>query len=364
MRMLTRLAWSLCFLFACGLLVATGAPQIQQIASAHHAEWLHFLLVILLAVPTGIVTLACGYLLEALLVGWQRSSLRDLRRTSASVRLDMVSMAMVLVPHRLLGYLLSLGLLYLADSHVLRPASLSLTQFLPTWGIQVACLILFQSLISYWVHRLEHTIPALWALHQFHHSADRMAIMTSVRGTELSKAVDQLLPLFLLALFTEPTVPRPAGSPWVLLFVAYFLYRCFIRVNQYLCHSNLTTDYGWVGRWLLVSPRMHRLHHATAPEYYNKNFTFDLVIWDRLFGTYASCDEASLERVSLGIEHSPFNSGSDIKSVLRDYFVTTYVVFWRALRTGLKAWSPVRIARLPAGLQGVAGSPARSAQST
>jgi sterol desaturase/sphingolipid hydroxylase (fatty acid hydroxylase superfamily) len=361
--MIKHLAWWLCFLFACALLVVTGTGQVQRLASAHHAALLYLALSILLTLPAGIVTLASGYLLEALLAGWSRSSLKSLPRATASVRLDMLSMAMALVPHRILGYLLSLGLLYLIDTHVLQPSHVSLTQFLPTWGVQVACLVLFQSFIAYWVHRLEHTIPALWALHQFHHSADRMSILTAVRQTELSKAVEQLLIFSFAALLSEPLAPKPSGGPLVLLLVAYLLYRCFIRVNQYLVHSNLTTDYGWIGRWLLVSPRMHRLHHATAPEYYNKNFTFDLVIWDRLFGTYASCDEAALEHLTLGIEHSAFNSGEDVRSVLRDYFVTPYVVFWRSLRAGPKAWRPVRFAREPvAELGPVAQSPARSAQ--
>ncbi len=125
--------------------------------------------------------------------------------------------------------------------------------------------------------------------------------------------------------------------------MVYFLYRTFQRVNQYLVHSNLTTDYGWVGRWLLVSPRMHRLHHATSGSYFNKNFTFDLVIWDRLFGTYAACEEQALPALSLGVSDSPFNSGRSIKSVLRDYFVTSYVVFWRALRQGGRVWVPERL---------------------
>ena len=40
---------------------------------------------------------------------------------------------------------------------------------------------------------------------------------------------------------------------------------------------------------IVVPPRMHRLHHARPASYHDRNFTFDLVIWDRLFGTYAAC---------------------------------------------------------------------------
>jgi sterol desaturase/sphingolipid hydroxylase (fatty acid hydroxylase superfamily) len=142
---------------------------------------------------------------------------------------------------------------------------------------------------------------------------------------------------------TAPVALKPGfGSPWFIIVAAYFLYRTFNRVNQYLLHSNLTTDYGWVGRWLLVSPRMHRLHHATNPEYYNTNFTFDLVLWDRLFGTYTSCDAASLRAISTGLHHDPFNSGRSLRALLRDYFLTTYIIFWREVRKGVTAWLPAR----------------------
>jgi sterol desaturase/sphingolipid hydroxylase (fatty acid hydroxylase superfamily) len=354
MGKIKRLAWLLAFLFACGLLVVTGSSQVQQLASAHRSVPLYLLLSLLFAIPAGIVTLAAAFLLEWLFVGWSRSSLKSLRDAPASVRLDMLSVAITLLPHRWLGYMLSLGLLYAADTYLLQPTNVSLTHLLPWWGIQVACLVVFQSFIAYWMHRLEHTIPALWALHKFHHSADRMSILTTDRQTELTKGVEQIVLFLFLALLSDPTAPKPnAASPLFGLVVIYFVYRTFMGVNHYLCHSNLGTDYGWIGRWLLVSPRMHRLHHATSPQYHNKNFTFDLVIWDRLFGSYASCDAVAASRMQLGLDDNPFNSGSAISCVLRDYFLTPYIVFWHAVRKGFKAWLPAALnpARGTAGLR-------------
>jgi hypothetical protein len=79
-----------------------------------------------------------------------------------------------------------------------------------------------------------------------------------------------------------------------------------------------------------------------APAYHDKNFTFDFVIWDRLFGTYAACDSAvDLATIPLGLEENPFNGRTSISGVLRNYFLTTYIVFWRELRKGFTAWMPV-----------------------
>jgi sterol desaturase/sphingolipid hydroxylase (fatty acid hydroxylase superfamily) len=345
MAKIKRLVCSIGLLFAFGLLAITGSTQLQQLVGAHGGAPLHVLLLLLLAIPVSLVTLASAYLIEGVLVGWRNSSLKTLGEASGSVRLDVLSVALELLPFRRLGYVLSLGLLYVIEIRSTHPVIDLPARFLPSWGIQVGCLLLLGSFISYWVHRLEHSIPALWALHKFHHSADRMSILTSHRQTELTKRVEQALsslPLLLLAM-TEPTAPRPnATSALFPLVVIYFLYRAFIRVNQYLVHSNLTTDYGWIGRWLLVSPRMHRLHHAKAAEYHNKNFTFDLVIWDRIFGTYATCEAADVRAVPLGLDDNPFNRTSTIWGVLRDYFLTSYIVFWQALRDGIKAWLPMR----------------------
>jgi hypothetical protein len=90
---------------------------------------------------------------------------------------------------------------------------------------------------------------------------------------------------------------------------------------------------------------MHRLHHAVSRSYHDKNFTFDLVIWDRLFGTYATCDASAVADIPLGLDDSPFNDRSTLMGVLRNYFLTPYVVFWYELRKGFKAWLPARLNR-------------------
>lgn len=36
-----------------------------------------------------------------------------------------------------------------------------------------------------------------------------------------------------------------------------------------------------------VTPSAHRVHHGSNPEYLDKNFGSMLIVWDRLFGTYA-----------------------------------------------------------------------------
>lgn len=43
----------------------------------------------------------------------------------------------------------------------------------------------------------------------------------------------------------------------------------------------------WLPEWLFVTPSHHRAHHESNPEYIDKNYANLLIIWDRIFGTFA-----------------------------------------------------------------------------
>jgi sterol desaturase/sphingolipid hydroxylase (fatty acid hydroxylase superfamily) len=355
MKTLKSLGWWLSFAFACALvLVVSGYGHLQAFVNSHHELTRFLLLAFLLTVPARLIALFAAYLIDLLLVGWERSSVRLLWRPEASVRLDIISiLVMLLLPQRQLGWLLSFGLLYLLDVFLTRHLDISLTGLLPFWALQILALTLLQSFLRYWLHRLQHSIPALWALHKFHHSADRMTLLTSSRNTQFGKAVESGLVFLPAALLTHPTAAVPAfGSAAFIGVAIIFTYHSFIIMNGYLCHSNLGTDYGWMGRWLVVSPRMHRLHHATRPEFHNRNFSNDLVIWDRLFGTYVTCDAADVAMMPIGLDDNPFNRQATFAGALREYFLTTFVVFWRELRRGLQALVPARLTttRAPSGV--------------
>ena len=347
-RVVETLCWILGLLLAsAAVVVAVWHDQLPH-PGTHRIIGPYLLLAAALAIPANLLALGGAYLAELLLVGWSRSSLRMLQSPSASVRMDMVTVIMtLLLPQRHLGYVLSFGLLYATDLATRNLSHLSVTWLLPTWGLQTVCVISFQSCLRYWMHRLEHAIPALWALHKFHHSAESLSLLTSARTTQLTRGIESALVLAPAALLASATAPLPAAaSPAFAFAVIYFVYSTFIAINGYFVHSNMTTDYGWVGRWLLVSPAMHRLHHAKSPDYHDKNFTFDLVIWDRLFGTYAQCPPATDPlTIPLGLDENPFNTHAGIGGAVKEYFLT-YLVFWQELRKGLPAWIPQPLRQL------------------
>jgi hypothetical protein len=55
---------------------------------------------------------------------------------------------------------------------------------------------------------------------------------------------------------------------------------------QFWVHTRQVGKLGWFDRWF-CSPSNHRVHHAVNPHFLDRNYGGMLMIWDRLFGTYA-----------------------------------------------------------------------------
>jgi sterol desaturase/sphingolipid hydroxylase (fatty acid hydroxylase superfamily) len=54
---------------------------------------------------------------------------------------------------------------------------------------------------------------------------------------------------------------------------------------QFFVHTELVPRIGWL-EWIVNTPSAHRVHHASNPEYLDKNYGGVLLIWDHLFGSY------------------------------------------------------------------------------
>ena len=53
--------------------------------------------------------------------------------------------------------------------------------------------------------------------------------------------------------------------------------------------------------WLFNTPAHHRVHHASNGEYLDRNYGGILIVWDRLFGTFA--DERPEAPIVYGLVH-------------------------------------------------------------
>jgi sterol desaturase/sphingolipid hydroxylase (fatty acid hydroxylase superfamily) len=128
-------------------------------------------------------------------------------------------------------------------------------------------------LAYYWLHRFSHEIRWMWTQHSVHHSARQITLSVAYR-----LGWTQFLAgpwLFLVPVCWIGFDPRAV----VLMYAASLLY-------QFWLHTEVVPKLGPL-EWVFNTPSHHRVHHAIEPEYLDRNYGGVLIIWDKLFGTFA-----------------------------------------------------------------------------
>jgi sterol desaturase/sphingolipid hydroxylase (fatty acid hydroxylase superfamily) len=128
----------------------------------------------------------------------------------------------------------------------------------------------------YWFHRLHHEVRLLWAAHVNHHSSQHYNLSTALRQPLLTPITG---PWFWLPL---PLV----GFPPHMILTA----QAISLLYQFWLHTEAVDRLGPL-EWVLNTPSHHRVHHGKNVPYLDKNHGGILIIWDRLFGTFAREDE-------------------------------------------------------------------------
>ena len=139
------------------------------------------------------------------------------------------------------------------------------------WPSLIA-LFLLADLAFYVEHCCSHRIRFLWASHSVHHSSEQMLVTTAYRlaWTPILSGVFA---------FYLPIVWIGYDPVWVDGMASASL------TYQFFIHTELVPRIGWL-EWLVITPSAHRVHHASNPEYIDRNYGGVLLIWDHLFGSY------------------------------------------------------------------------------
>jgi sterol desaturase/sphingolipid hydroxylase (fatty acid hydroxylase superfamily) len=156
---------------------------------------------------------------------------------------------------------------------------------LGTWGGALLGYVVI-TFLYYWWHRWRHESPFLWRwVHQVHHSAQRIEVITSFYKHPFEILVNSVLSSAILYLGVG-LAPKAASMAVLLTGIAELFY-----------HWNVPTPY-WLG-YVIQRPESHCIHHQEGLHSYNYA---DLPLWDMLFGTFrnpkdwqASCGFGSLE---------------------------------------------------------------------
>jgi sterol desaturase/sphingolipid hydroxylase (fatty acid hydroxylase superfamily) len=127
-------------------------------------------------------------------------------------------------------------------------------------------------LVLYIYHTLGHKTRLLWAAHVAHHSSLHYNLSVGFRIN--------FFHLFYRFLFWAPLC-LVGITPEMILFL-----ESLTAIWNFLIHTEKIRKLGFLDL-VFNTPSNHRVHHASNPQYIDKNLGGILIIYDRLFGTYA-----------------------------------------------------------------------------
>jgi sterol desaturase/sphingolipid hydroxylase (fatty acid hydroxylase superfamily) len=134
-------------------------------------------------------------------------------------------------------------------------------------------LLLFtEDLAYYWNHRIAHESRLFWASHVVHHSSQKYNLSTALRQTWSGSFYTFIFWIPLILIGFHPI--RVLGQMSISL-----IYHSWI-------HTELINK---MPKWfeaIFNTPSHHRVHHATNPQYLDRNHAGIFIIWDRFFGTF------------------------------------------------------------------------------
>ncbi|MGH7092628.1 MAG: sterol desaturase family protein [Stellaceae bacterium] len=186
-------------------------------------------------------------------------------------RAYLASLADILVRHYIvyayLGISLAAPLIGWAWTHRIATVRLG------TWGA-IGLLFVGQEFCYYWFHRASHRVRFFWASHAVHHSTNELNLGASYRFGWVGRLIGT--PAFFVPMIWLGFTPR-----------AVFTTLNLNLLYQFFLHND------WIPRlgpleWVFNTPSHHRVHHAANPEYLDRNYGGVLIVFDRLFGTFAA----------------------------------------------------------------------------
>lgn len=244
-----------------------------------------------------------------------RGNRKTLRETFANAAIAIVS---ALLESTAYGLVFIIGLLLVTPSALFEIP-------MGWWSILLA--VLAADFTYYWMHRCEHEIRLFWANHSVHHSSPEFNFTTALRISWVDGLIEWLffIPMILIGFDLVHTVIG------LVIVVAY----------QSWIHTEKIGKLGWLDK-IFNTPSVHRVHHGTNAQYIDKNYGGILIVWDRLFGTYA----AETEMVTFGIT-TPIGSHNPLVINFKEYAALFRDVRqakdWKAAFgyvTGAPGWTP------------------------
>lgn len=167
---------------------------------------------------------------------------------------------------------------------------------LPRFMETVLAVVLLDYTLYLW-HVLTHKLPFLWRFHRIHHADLDLTASTAIRFHfgEITISV-----LFRACQILLIGVSPQALQTWqTLLFMSIIFH-----------HSNVRLPKNFENKLqkIIVTPRLHGIHHSIGETEMNSNWSSGLTVWDLLHGTFRS--DVPQNEITIGVKG--FDEESDV----------------------------------------------------
>jgi sterol desaturase/sphingolipid hydroxylase (fatty acid hydroxylase superfamily) len=154
-----------------------------------------------------------------------------------------------------------------------KPFGLIHLTVLPSWAAFSLSFLLMDLAFFYW-HLANHRVPLLWRFHNVHHIDPDLDVSTAFRF--------HFGEITLSGVFTIVQVTLIGPSLW-----AFAIYQIAFQAEVLFHHSNLRLPIGFerLLSKIIVTPRMHGIHHSQVRRENNSNFGTVFTWWDRFHRT-------------------------------------------------------------------------------
>ncbi|AXT62693.1 sterol desaturase family protein [Aquimarina sp. AD10] len=139
------------------------------------------------------------------------------------------------------------------------------------WYIWVLAYFVYDFMF-YVLHYIGHKVRFFWCIHGVHHTAEEMKLTVAVRGSFL---------IFLHMPHTVLWLPIFGFDPFMIFIIELIaaLYGLYGHASEKLVGRHVWLEH------ILITPSLHRVHHAKNHKYLDTNYGETFSIWDRMFGT-------------------------------------------------------------------------------
>lgn len=177
-----------------------------------------------------------------------------------------------------------------------------------SWPWRMIPAVLLLDCWLYLWHRANHRVALLWRFHRMHHSDREMDVTTATRfhiGEHFGAATLRLGLIPILGVTVAEIV----------------LFETLVVIMTMFHHSNLSLGrFDRPLRWLIVTPRMHQIHHSRLRHETDSNYCVLFSFWDRLARSYQM--RRNDEAVELGLDELDDDRWQSVAGMLKTPFMT------------------------------------------